>query len=70
MQIKNQIHNCTNIIESTWDIIKDSMGSSCSYSPFTKINTDNGSTTIPDEIAKTFNEFFVHIAKNLDNKRI
>ena len=70
MQSKNQIHNCTNIIESTWDIIKDSMGSSCSYSPFTKINTDNGFTTIPEGIPKAFNEFFVHIAKNLDNKRI
>jgi len=68
MHIKNQIHNSTNIIKSTWDIIKDSMGSSRSYSPITKINTDNGSTTIPEEIAKAFNEFFVDIAKNLDNK--
>ena len=44
------------------------MGSSRSYSPVTKINTDNGSTTIPEEIAKAFNEFFAHTAKNLDNK--
>jgi len=36
MHIKNQIHNSTNIIKSTWDIIKDSMGSSRSYSPITK----------------------------------
>jgi len=68
MHIKNQIHNSTNIINSTWDIIKDTMGSSHSYSPVTKINTDNESTTIPEEIAKAFNEFFIHIAKNLDNK--
>ena len=68
MHLKNQIHNSTNIIKSTWDIIKDSMGSSHSYSPITKINTNNGSTIIPVEIAKAFNEFFVHIAKNLDNK--
>jgi len=47
MHIKNQIHNSTNIIKSTWDIIKDSMGSSRFYSPITKINTDYGSTTIP-----------------------
>jgi hypothetical protein len=68
MYIKNQIHNSTNIIKSTWDIIKDSMGSSRSYSPITKINSDNGSTTIPEETAKAFNEFFYHTAKNLDNK--
>jgi len=68
MHIRKQIHNSTNIIKSTWDIIKDSMGSSRSYSPITKINTDNGSTTIPEEISKALNEFFVDIAKNLDNK--
>jgi len=68
MHIKNQIHNSTNTIKSTWEIIKDFMGSSHSYSPITKINTDNGSTTIHEEIAKAFNEFFVDIAKNLDNK--
>jgi len=44
------------------------MGSSCSYSPITKINTDIGSTTIPEEIARAFNEFFIYIVKNLDNK--
>ena len=27
-----------------------------------------GCTTIPEENAKAFNEFFVYIAKNLDNK--
>jgi len=44
------------------------MGSSSSYSLITKINIDNGSNTIPEETAKAFNEFFVHKAKNLDNK--
>jgi len=68
MHIKNHVHNYTNIIKSTWDIIKDSMASSRSYIPISKINTDNGSTTLPEEIAKAFNEFFVDIAKNLDNK--
>jgi len=68
MHIKNQIHNSTNIIKSTWDIIKDSMGSSRSYSPINKINTNNGSTTTPEETVKAFNEFFVDIAKKLDNK--
>jgi len=68
MHIKNHVHNYTNIIKSTWDIIKDSMGSSRPYIPVTKINTDNGSTALPEEIAKAFNEFFIDIAKNLDNK--
>jgi len=57
-------------MKTTWNIIKDTTGSSHPYNPITKINTDTGSTTIPDEIAKAFNDFFVHVVGNSDSKHV
>jgi len=57
-------------MKTTWNIIKDTMGSSHPYNPFTKITSDTGSTAIPDEIAKAFNGFFIHVVENSDSKHV
>jgi len=57
-------------MKTSWNIIKDTTGSSHPYNPVTKINTETGSTTILDEIAKAFNDFFVHVVGNSDSKYV
>jgi len=70
MQIRHQIHHSNNLMKTTWNIIKDSMGSTHPHNPITKINTDIGSTAVPDEIAKAFNGFFIHVVENSVNKHV
>ena len=70
MQIKHQIHHSNNLMKTTWNIIKDSTGSTHPHNPITKINTDIGSTAVPDEIAKAFNDFFIHVVENSVNKHV
>jgi hypothetical protein len=70
MDIRHQIQHSDNLSQTTWKIIKNSTSSTNNLNLFTKINTDTGYTEIPDEIAKTFNEFFIHVAENSDNKHV
>ena len=70
MQIRHQIHHSNNIMKTTWNIIKDPTGSSHPYNPITKMNTDTGSTAVPDEIGKAFNDFFIHVVENSDSKHV
>ena len=65
MQIQHQIHHPNNIMKTTWNIIKYTTGSSHPYNPIATINTDIGSTAVPDEIAKAFNDFFYSCSREL-----
>ena len=70
MHIRHQIHQSDNLMKTTWKIIKDSTGATRPLSPITKINTDNRSIETPDEIAKAFNDFFINVVENSDNKQV
>ena len=70
MHIRHHIHQSDNLVKTTWKIIKDSTGATRPLSPITKINTDNKSIELPDEIAKAFNDFFIHVVENSDNKQV
>jgi len=70
MHIRHQIHHSDNLMKTTWKIIKDSTGATRPLSPITKINTDNRSIETPDEIAKAFNDFFINVVENSDNKQV
>jgi len=70
MHIRHQIHHSDNLMKTTWKVIKDSTGATRPPSPITKINTDNKSIEMPDEIAQAFNNFFIHVVENSDNKQV
>jgi hypothetical protein len=51
-------------------IIKDTTGKTQSFDTITKINSEVGQLTDTKDIANAFNNFFIQIAEDLNNKQI
>jgi hypothetical protein len=70
LHCSNQIKTSSNTVTTVRKIIKDTTGKTQSVNTITEINTEACQITDTKGIGNAFNNFFVQIAENLNNKHI
>jgi cysteinyl-tRNA synthetase len=67
MHYNKQIELSSNKVKTTWKIIKDITGKTQPLDTNMEIDTDSGTLTNINDIAKAFNNYFTNIAEELTN---